>query len=53
MAQEGGSSANEVRTWIAAHSSLAAAGDYRMNYSFYEAIRARVARLAVVMAPRR
>ena len=50
MAAEGGGSAHEVRTWIAAFASLAASGDYRMNYRFYEAIPAWIAGFAVATA---
>jgi 2,3-dihydroxyphenylpropionate 1,2-dioxygenase len=47
MAAEGGGSAHEVRTWVAAFASLAASGDYRMNYRFYEPIPAWIAGFAV------
>jgi 2,3-dihydroxyphenylpropionate 1,2-dioxygenase len=50
MAAEGGGSAHEVRTWIAAFASLAATGDYEMNYRFYEAIPAWIAGFAVASA---
>jgi 2,3-dihydroxyphenylpropionate 1,2-dioxygenase len=50
MAAEGGGSSHEVRTWIAAFASLAASGDYRMNYRFYEAIPAWIAGFAVTTA---
>jgi 2,3-dihydroxyphenylpropionate 1,2-dioxygenase len=50
MAAEGGGSAHEVRTWIAAFASLAATGDYAMNYRFYEAIPAWIAGFAVASA---
>jgi 2,3-dihydroxyphenylpropionate 1,2-dioxygenase len=50
MAAEGGGSAHEVRTWIAAFASLAAAGAYEMNYRFYEAIPAWIAGFAVATA---
>jgi 2,3-dihydroxyphenylpropionate 1,2-dioxygenase len=50
MAAEGGGSSHEVRTWIAAFASLAACGDYRMNYRFYEAIPAWIAGFAVATA---
>ena len=50
MAAEGGGSAHEVRTWIAAFASLAATGDYRMNYRFYEPIPAWIAGFAVATA---
>ncbi|WP_433622230.1 3-carboxyethylcatechol 2,3-dioxygenase [Nocardia sp. CA-120079] len=53
MAREGGGSAHEVRTWIAAYASLAAGGDYEMNYRFYEAIPAWIAGFSVTTARRR
>lgn len=36
--EEGGHSAHEVRTWIAAYAALAAFGDYTMSSRFYRAI---------------
>lgn len=50
MAAEAGGSAHEVRTWIAAFASLAAAGPYRLNLRFYEAIPAWIAGFAVATA---
>ena len=50
MAADGGGSAHEVRTWIAAFASLAALGPYRMNYRFYEAIPSWIAGFAVATA---
>ena len=50
MAAEGGGSAHEVRTWIAAFASLAASGDYHMNYRFYEPVPAWIAGFAVASA---
>jgi 2,3-dihydroxyphenylpropionate 1,2-dioxygenase len=50
MAAEGGGSAHEVRTWIAAFASLAATGGYEMNNRFYEAIPAWIAGFAVASA---
>ena len=50
MAADGGGSAHEVRTWIAAFASLAALGSYRMNYRFYEAIPSWIAGFAVATA---
>lgn len=47
MAKEGGGSAHEVRTWIAAYASLAATGPYEMTSRFYEAIPAWIAGFAV------
>lgn len=51
MAKEAGGSAHEVRTWIAAFASLAAAsGAYDMVSRFYEAIPAWIAGFAVATA---
>ncbi|MER5435876.1 3-carboxyethylcatechol 2,3-dioxygenase [Streptomyces sp. NPDC002588] len=50
MAKEGGGSAHEVRTWIAAYASLAATGPYEMTSRFYEAIPAWIAGFAVTTA---
>ncbi|MET8430590.1 3-carboxyethylcatechol 2,3-dioxygenase [Nocardia sp. NPDC004860] len=52
MAREGGGSAHEVRTWVAAYAALAAGGDYEMNYRFYEAIPAWIAGFSVTTARR-
>ncbi|WP_433634864.1 3-carboxyethylcatechol 2,3-dioxygenase [Nocardia sp. CA-120079] len=53
MGQQGGGSAHEVRTWIAAYSSLQASGGYEMNYRFYESIPAWIAGFAVTTARQR
>ncbi|MFJ1709603.1 3-carboxyethylcatechol 2,3-dioxygenase [Kitasatospora sp. NPDC088346] len=50
MAAEGGGSAHEVRTWIAAFASLAATGDYRMTSHFYAPIPEWIAGFAVATA---
>jgi 2,3-dihydroxyphenylpropionate 1,2-dioxygenase len=51
MGEEGGGSAHEVRTWIAAYASLAAvSGSYEMTSRFYEAIPAWIAGFAVTTA---
>ena len=50
MAREGGGSAHEVRAWIAAFASLAAAGPYDLRSRFYEAIPAWIAGFAVATA---
>jgi 2,3-dihydroxyphenylpropionate 1,2-dioxygenase len=50
MAAEGGGSAHEVRTWIAAHSSLAAFGHYVVDHRFYEPIPAWIAGFAMTTA---
>ncbi|MFJ2756430.1 3-carboxyethylcatechol 2,3-dioxygenase [Nocardioides sp. NPDC087217] len=50
MGREGGGSAHEVRTWIAAFSSLAATGAYRMDSRFYEAVPEWIAGFAVATA---
>jgi 2,3-dihydroxyphenylpropionate 1,2-dioxygenase len=53
MAIDAGGSVHEVRTWIAAYSSLAALGDYRVTYRFYEAIPAWIAGFGVTTATSR
>ncbi len=50
MAAEGGGSAHEVRTWIAAYASLATTGDYELKFRFYESIPAWIAGFAVTTA---
>lgn len=50
MASQGGGSAHEVRTWIAAFASLAASGGYTVKSRFYEAIPEWIAGFAVVTA---
>ncbi len=50
MAKEGGGSAHEVRTWIAAFASLAATGSYRMTSRFYTPIPEWIAGFAVATA---
>ncbi|MCG7203676.1 3-carboxyethylcatechol 2,3-dioxygenase [Streptomyces arenae] len=50
MGREGGGSAHEVRTWVAAFASLAAAGDYRFASRFYRPIPEWIAGFAVVTA---
>ncbi|MCK8616286.1 3-carboxyethylcatechol 2,3-dioxygenase [Gordonia sp. C13] len=50
MAAEGGGSAHEVRTWIAAYASLAACSPYRMHSRFYEAVPEWIAGFSVTTA---
>lgn len=50
MGREGGGSAHEVRTWIAAFASLAATGRYEVRSRFYEAIPEWIAGFAVATA---
>jgi 2,3-dihydroxyphenylpropionate 1,2-dioxygenase len=50
MAEQGGGSAHEVRTWIAAFASLAASGRYTMTSRFYEPIPAWIAGFGVATA---
>lgn len=50
MATEGGGSAHEVRTWIAAYASLAATGPYRMRSRFYEPVPEWIAGFSVTTA---
>ncbi|MFD4503640.1 3-carboxyethylcatechol 2,3-dioxygenase [Streptomyces sp. NPDC058457] len=52
MGSEGGGSAHEVRTWIAAFASLAATGGYRMTSRFYAPIPEWIAGFAVATAER-
>jgi 2,3-dihydroxyphenylpropionate 1,2-dioxygenase len=47
---EAGGSAHEVRTWIAAYSSLAASGPYTVRSRFYRAIPEWIAGFAVTTA---
>lgn len=50
MGEQGGGSAHEVRTWIAAFAALAAAGPYEMTARFYEAVPEWIAGFAVASA---
>ena len=50
---QGGGSAHEVRTWIAAFASLAAGGAYEMSNRFYDAIPEWIAGFAVATAAQR
>jgi 2,3-dihydroxyphenylpropionate 1,2-dioxygenase len=50
MGAEGGGSAHEVRTWIAAFASLAATGPYQMTSRFYRPIPEWIAGFAVSTA---
>ncbi|MEU9734793.1 3-carboxyethylcatechol 2,3-dioxygenase [Streptomyces sp. NPDC048002] len=50
MGAQGGGSAHEVRTWIAAFASLAATGAYRMTSRFYAPIPQWIAGFAVATA---
>ncbi|MFF4302712.1 3-carboxyethylcatechol 2,3-dioxygenase [Streptomyces sp. NPDC001601] len=50
MGAEGGGSAHEVRTWIAAFASLAATGGYRMSSRFYAPVPEWIAGFAVATA---
>ena len=50
MGAEGGGSAHEVRTWIAAYASLAAGGPYQMTSRFYEPVPEWIAGFAVTTA---
>ncbi|GCE44871.1 2,3-dihydroxyphenylpropionate 1,2-dioxygenase [Rhodococcus wratislaviensis] len=50
MGAEGGGSAHEVRTWIAAYASLAATGPYEMTSRFYEPVPEWIAGFAVTTA---
>lgn len=50
MGAEGGGSAHEVRTWVAAYASLAATGPYRVRSRFYQAVPEWIAGFAVTTA---
>nr|WP_271208931.1 3-carboxyethylcatechol 2,3-dioxygenase [Rhodococcus wratislaviensis]GLK33310.1 2,3-dihydroxyphenylpropionate/2,3-dihydroxicinnam ic acid 1,2-dioxygenase [Rhodococcus wratislaviensis] len=50
MGAEGGGSSHEVRTWIAAYASLAAAGPYEMTSRFYEPVPEWIAGFSVTTA---
>jgi 2,3-dihydroxyphenylpropionate 1,2-dioxygenase len=50
MAEEGGNSAHEVRTWIAAYASLAAVGPYELTSRFYEPVPPWIAGFGVTTA---
>ena len=50
MAQDAGSSAHEVRTWVAAFSALAAGGPYTVASSYYRPIREYIAGFGVMTA---
>ena len=50
MGAEGGGSAHEVRTWVAAYASLAATGTYRLRSRFYEAVPEWIAGFALTTA---
>jgi 2,3-dihydroxyphenylpropionate 1,2-dioxygenase len=50
MAEQGGNSAHEIRSWIAAFAALAAVGEYEMTSRFYEAIPAWLSGFAVATA---
>ncbi|MET7931566.1 3-carboxyethylcatechol 2,3-dioxygenase [Streptomyces sp. NPDC005349] len=50
MAKDGGNSAHEVRTWVAAFAALGAAGPYDVTYSFYQPIKEYIAGFGVMAA---
>ena len=50
MAADAGTSAHEVRTWVAAFAALGAAGPYDVTYSFYQPIREYIAGFGVMTA---
>ncbi|WP_245234077.1 3-carboxyethylcatechol 2,3-dioxygenase [Mycobacterium sp. PS03-16] len=47
IAREGGNSAHEIRTWVAAFAALAAAGPYRTTQRFYRAAPELIAGFAI------
>jgi 2,3-dihydroxyphenylpropionate 1,2-dioxygenase len=50
MAADAGNSAHEVRTWVAAFAALSAAGEYRVETSYYRPIREYIAGFGVMTA---
>lgn len=50
ITEQGGHSAHEVRTWLAAYAALSAAGSYEMRYRFYREIPELIAGFAVTTA---
>lgn len=50
MAIDAGNSAHEVRTWVAAFAALSAAGEYRVESSYYRPIREYIAGFGVMTA---
>jgi len=48
--QQGGGSAHEVRTWVAAHAAMAAAGGYETTWRYYRPIPEYIAGFAVTTA---
>lgn len=50
MARIAGNSVHEVRTWIAAFAALRAAGDYSVDFEFYEPIKEYIAGFGVMTA---
>lgn len=53
MAAAAGNSSHEVRTWVAAFSALAAAGEYQISSAFYRAIPEYIAGFGVMTAATR
>ncbi|GAA1862804.1 3-carboxyethylcatechol 2,3-dioxygenase [Pseudonocardia ailaonensis] len=53
LGEQGGSSVHEVRSWIAAHAALRAAGPYRTDSSFYRPIPEWIIGFAVTTASTR
>jgi 2,3-dihydroxyphenylpropionate 1,2-dioxygenase len=47
IANEGGNSAHEIRTWVAAFAALAAAGPYRTGLRYYRPVPELIAGFAV------
>jgi 2,3-dihydroxyphenylpropionate 1,2-dioxygenase len=47
IATEGGNSAHEIRTWVAAFAALAAQGEYRTERRFYRAAPELIAGFAI------
>jgi 2,3-dihydroxyphenylpropionate 1,2-dioxygenase len=48
--EQGGGSAHEVRTWVAAHAAVSAAGGYETTWRYYRPIPEYIAGFAVTTA---
>jgi len=48
--EQGGGSAHEIRTWVAAHAAMAAAGSYETTWRYYRAIPEYIAGFALTTA---
>jgi 2,3-dihydroxyphenylpropionate 1,2-dioxygenase len=48
--EQGGGSAHEIRTWVAAHAAMAAAGGYETTWRYYRAVPEYIAGFALTTA---